>query len=77
MNKRVPKDLAASVRNRLFKLSQERNEPFEYVLTRYATERLLYRLSRSPFANRFVLKGPRCLAFGMVSLTGRREIWIS
>jgi len=57
VNKRVPKDLAASVRNRLFKLSQERNEPFEYVLTRYATERLLYRLSRSPFANRFVLKG--------------------
>lgn len=57
MSRRVPKDLAASVRARLLKLSRERNEAFDYVLTRYATERLLYRLSRSPFANRFVLKG--------------------
>ena len=57
MSRRVPKDLAASVRDRLRKLSKERNEDFNYVLTRYATERLLYRLSKSPSANRFVLKG--------------------
>lgn len=57
MSQRFPKDLAASVRARLSKLSRERNEAFDHVLTRYATERLLYRLSKSPFANRFVLKG--------------------
>lgn len=33
---------------RLSKLSQERNKPFDYVVTRYATERLPYRLSSSP-----------------------------
>jgi hypothetical protein len=32
------------------------------VLTRYAVERFLYRLSRSPHAERFVLKGAVTLA---------------
>lgn len=52
-----PRDIGASVRARLLNLSRERGQPFELLLTRYALERLLYRLSISPHRNRFVLKG--------------------
>jgi len=52
-----PVDLEASVRGRLKNLSQERSEPFEQLLTRYALERMLYRLGVSEWRNRFVLKG--------------------
>jgi hypothetical protein len=51
------KNLAASVRQRLLVLSQKRKEPFDLILTRYGIERLLYRLSRSSYADRFLLKG--------------------
>ena len=51
------KNLAASVRQRLLALSQKRREPFDLILTRYGIERLLYRLSRSAYADRFLLKG--------------------
>jgi len=37
--------------------SQKRGEPFDLVLTRYGVERLLYRLSKSQYADRYVLKG--------------------
>lgn len=51
------KNLGASVRARLLKLSKESGQSFDLVLTRFALERLLYRLSRSPHVDRFVLKG--------------------
>jgi len=51
------KNLAASVRQRLLVLSQKRGEPFDLILTRYGIERLLYRISRSAYADRFLLKG--------------------
>ena len=51
------KDLPASVRQRLLNLSKERGQPFDLVLVRYGIERLLYRLSRSPYADKFLLKG--------------------
>jgi len=38
-------------------LSRERGEDFNFTLTRYANERLLYRLARSPYRDQFVLKG--------------------
>lgn len=50
-------NLAASVRQKLLNVSRERGEVFEYVLSRYGTERLLYRISQSKYANQFVLKG--------------------
>lgn len=50
-------NLAASVRQKLRNLSQERGEAFDYLLSRYGTERLLYRLSQSPYASQFILKG--------------------
>ncbi len=51
------KNLGASVRARLLKLSKAKGQSFDLVLTRFALERLLFRLSRSPYADRFVLKG--------------------
>jgi hypothetical protein len=45
------------VRQRLLNLSRERGEDFNFTLTRYANERLLYRLACSPYRDRFVLKG--------------------
>lgn len=57
MSNAVKKNLAASVRQRLLVTSQQRGEPFDLVLTQYAIERLLYRLSQSRFADRFLLKG--------------------
>jgi predicted nucleotidyltransferase component of viral defense system len=50
-------NLGASVRARLLNLAKERNQPFEILLTRYALERLLYRLGSSKYRERFVLKG--------------------
>lgn len=52
-----PKDMGASVRARLLRLARERGEEFQLVLTRYANERLLYRLARSEHGSHFVLKG--------------------
>jgi len=48
---------AASVRARLLDLSRARGEDFQLALTRYGLERLMYRLSQSVHAERFVLKG--------------------
>lgn len=60
----MPKDIrniGASVRARLQNLSRETGQGFELILTRYALERLLYRLSTSVYAERFVLKGAMLL----------------
>ena len=54
---RKPRDIAASVRQRLLNLSRDRKEEFQAVLTRYGLERLTYRLARSPHGDEFVLKG--------------------
>ena len=56
-----PTNIAASVRARLLNLARETNQPFDVLLTRFVHERLLYRLSRSPHADRFVLKGAMLL----------------
>jgi predicted nucleotidyltransferase component of viral defense system len=49
--------LARSVQVRLARHAREIGADPNLVLTRYAVERFLYRLSRSPHAERFVLKG--------------------
>jgi len=46
-----------SIRQRLLNLSRQRNEDFQFCLTRYALERFLYRLSKSRHVEQFVLKG--------------------
>jgi len=50
-------NVAASVRQRLLNLSQTRGADYNAMLTQYAIERFLYRLSKSESADRFVLKG--------------------
>ena len=50
-------NLAASVRARLFNIAKTEGSDFNQVLVRFALERILYRLTRSPHADRFVLKG--------------------
>jgi predicted nucleotidyltransferase component of viral defense system len=57
-----PTNIAASVRARLLNLARRTNQPFDVLLTRFVHERLLYRLSCSPHAERFVLKGAMLLA---------------
>lgn len=49
--------VVVSVRHRLLDLSRERHEDYNLILTRYAIERLLYRLTQSGHAHEFVLKG--------------------
>ncbi|NKC14316.1 MAG: nucleotidyl transferase AbiEii/AbiGii toxin family protein [Gammaproteobacteria bacterium] len=51
-----PRNMAASVRQRLMNTAKEQKEAFDPVLLRYALERLLYRLSQSSHRDRFVLK---------------------
>ncbi len=48
---------AASVRARLLNLAKAQGVDFNQVLVRFALERILYRLSQSPHAERFLLKG--------------------
>ncbi len=55
------KDMAASVRNRLLNLARESGAPFNEILQRFAIERFLYRLGRSPHRDHFVLKGAQML----------------
>ncbi|MCR5857459.1 nucleotidyl transferase AbiEii/AbiGii toxin family protein [Mesorhizobium sp. J428] len=51
------RNIGASVRARLLQLSRQNGQSFELVLTRFALERLLFRLGQSRHSNRFVLKG--------------------
>lgn len=51
------RNTAASVRARLLNRARASGQDFNLVLTRYALERLLYRLSVSPYASQFLLKG--------------------
>lgn len=57
MTKHSPRNVAASVRQRLLNLARSQGEDFQLVLTRYGVERLLYRLSQSRYRGQFILKG--------------------
>ena len=54
---REPRNIAASVRARLQNLAREQQVNFQHVLSRYALERFLFRLSISAYKDLFVLKG--------------------
>jgi hypothetical protein len=53
---RKPRSIGASVRARLLDRARAERSDFQILLTRYALERLLYRLSVSPHRERFILK---------------------
>ena len=55
--KRPVRNLAASVRQRLLNESRAQQVDPNYLLTRFALERFLYRLGQSSYVDRFVLKG--------------------
>ena len=57
MIKRLHKNIAASVHQRLRNKARETGRPFNELLQYFAMERFLYRLSKSPYAVNFVLKG--------------------
>jgi hypothetical protein len=61
VTKKALTNVASSVRQRLLNLAKAQGEDFQRVLVRYANERLLYRLSVSPHAGDFVLKGAMLL----------------
>ena len=61
MTKREINDVAASVRQRLQNIARETGRPFGEILQYYAMERFLYRLSKSAYSKKFVLKGAMML----------------
>ena len=48
---------ADSIKARLRNVALRNDKPYEYVLTHYFIERVLYRISVSPYSHNFVLKG--------------------
>jgi hypothetical protein len=69
VTRRFPKNIAASVRQRLLDKARESDRPFNELLQYFAMERFLYRLSKSPYANNFVLKGALMLTVWEAPLT--------
>ncbi len=57
MTKREIKNIEKSIRSRLFNLAGHQQLSYQMLIIRYAHERLLYRLSRSAYRERFYLKG--------------------
>ena len=55
--KRKTKNIAASVHQRLLNKAKDSGRPFNEVLQYFAIERFICRLSKSPSAERFILKG--------------------
>ena len=51
------KNIAKSIRERLLNLAKAQDQNFNTLLTQYALQRLLYRLSISDYHHQFVLKG--------------------
>ena len=82
-------NVAASVRARLRNAMHETGQKFQFILTRYACERFLYRLGASPVRlrcvsgaspvrDRFILKGASLLAVWMEEpYRGTREILVA
>jgi len=51
------RNIGHSIFQKLLNLAGKNNEDFNYLLLRYGVERMLYRLSISSFADKFILKG--------------------
>jgi len=51
------KNIAASVHHRLLSKAKESSRPFNELLQHFAIERFIYRLSKNPCADWFILKG--------------------
>jgi predicted nucleotidyltransferase component of viral defense system len=69
VTRRSSKNIAASVRQRLLIKARETGRPFSELLQYFAMERFLYRLSKSRYADNFVLKGALMLTVWEAPLT--------
>jgi hypothetical protein len=69
------KNTAPSIRARLLTLAQRKGEDYQRVLGRYAIERFLYRLGRSPYREKFT-REPHSLRCGQATLTDPQRAWI-
>lgn len=69
MTERPLRNVAHSVHQRLLNKAREMGRPFNELLQYYAMERFLYRLSRSPHVDRFVLKGALMFAMWRAPVT--------
>jgi predicted nucleotidyltransferase component of viral defense system len=69
MTKRPIKDVAASVHQRLLNIAKESGRRFNDLVQHYALERWLFRLSRSAYGERFVLKGALLLVVWKTPVT--------
>ena len=49
MSKAIPTNTAASAKQRLLNRARAKKEDFNLLLTKYALERVLYRISQSPY----------------------------
>lgn len=50
-------NLVQSIKDRLINIAKKRNEDFNHILIHFGLERFLYRLSKSEYADNFILKG--------------------
>lgn len=57
MSNKQPSNIASSIKDKLLAHAKRQREDFNHVLIRYASHRLLYRLSKSDYKERFILKG--------------------
>ena len=57
MSQHNNKNAAHSIFQQLLSRARIKKEDFNLLLSRYGMERFLYRLSISPYKNRFILKG--------------------
>jgi len=70
-----PKNLAASIHQRLLNQARETGRPLNELLQYYAIERFLYRLSKSTYKGDFVLKGALMLnVWGLEGSRSTRDI---
>lgn len=69
MTKRQYKNIGASIRQRLLSKARETGRPFSELLQYFAMERFLYRLSKSSYADNFILKGALMLTVWEAPLT--------
>lgn len=57
MSNKQSSNIAHSIKDKLSAYAKTQEEEFNYVLIRYASHRLLYRLSQSDYKKQFILKG--------------------
>ena len=73
--KNKPKNIAESIKAKLYNYAKANNLNFNSVLIQYFQERLLYRISKSNYRSRFILKGALLfLAYDISKLRPTKDI---